>query len=177
MPNIGLRPTSRALFVALALAASPATAGPPGAPAAAAAIEQPFRDWRLACAAAACALRTEVRGADGSAVLTVSATSDRGGALELRTPLPLFLPDGLTVAVGDAPPRDVPWRTCDAAGCAAETPLDPALLDGLKRERSAEVSLTLVDGVRVRLPMSLAGFTAGWEALARASPPAAFSSP
>jgi invasion protein IalB len=176
MPNIGLRPTGRAVLVALALAASPASADPPGAPAVAAAIEQPFRDWRLACAAA-CALRTEVRGSDGSAVLTVSAAGDRGGTLELRTPLPLFLPDGLTVALGDAPPRDIAWRTCDAAGCAAETPLDPPLLDGLKRERSAEVSLTLVDGVRVRLPMSLAGFTAGWEALARASPPAAVSSP
>nr|MBA3326212.1 invasion associated locus B family protein [Paracoccaceae bacterium] len=78
---------------------------------------------------------------------------------------PLFLPDGLTLGLGDAPPRAVAWRTCDAAGCEALAPLENELLAALRRERAAEVTLTLVDGVRVRLPVSLMGFTAAWEAL------------
>jgi invasion protein IalB len=165
----------RALALAASLGAGGALADPPHARAAAEAADRTFRDWRLACADAGCAIRSAVHGADGSEVLSVAAT--RGGAdagLAFRTPLPLLLPDGLTLTLGDAPARVLPWRTCDAAGCSAESTLEPDLLAGLRRERTAEATLTLLDGVRVRLPVSLLGFSAAWEALesaAAVSPP------
>jgi invasion protein IalB len=47
-------------------------------------------------------------------------------------------------------------------------PLDPALLAALKRERSGSATFTLVDGVKVRLPFSLLGFSAALRAGERA---------
>ena len=135
-------------------AAAPASADPPGAWAH---RVEAFRDWRLDCRADPCELATSVRGADGSEVLRVAVT---GEALALTTPLPLFLPDGLALAVGADPARAVPWRTCGARGCEAALPLDPLLLAALRRERAGAATLTLVDGVKVRLPFSLLGFSA-----------------
>ena len=60
----------------------------------------------------------------------------------------------------------MPWRTCGAGGCEAVLPLDPPLLAALRRERAATATFTLVDGVKVRLPFSLLGFSAATRALA-----------
>lgn len=174
MDNIKLMQVGRALLVAAVLAAAPAAADPPHARAAAEAAARTFGDWRLACGPAACAIRSDLRSGDGSAILSLAASGVEGsGALALRTPMPLLLPEGLALGLGDAPARLLDWRTCNATGCVAEAPLDPDLLAGLKRERSAEVTLTLVDGVRVRLPASLVGFTAAWRALGAAPRPVA----
>jgi invasion protein IalB len=43
--------------------------------------------------------------------------------------------------------------------------MDAELLAGLRRERSLEATLTLEDGVRMRLPVSLIGFSAALRAL------------
>jgi invasion protein IalB len=134
----------------------PGAADPPGAwPA-----PETFRDWRLDCPAAACAAHTAVVGADGSEVLRLVLRPRPRPALAVTTPLPLFLPDGVTLVLGEAPPRQVPWRTCGAGGCEATLPLDPDLLDALKRERAGSLGFTLVDGVRVRIPVSLMGLSA-----------------
>ena len=126
-----------------------------------------FRDWRLDCGASGCAVRAGLRGGDGSHVLALEAAGvGEAAVLRLSTPLPLFLPDGLTLALGEAPLRAVEWRTCATAWCDAVAPLEADLLAGLKRERAAEVVLTLVDGVRIRLTISLLGFSAAWAALA-----------
>jgi invasion protein IalB len=147
------------LVVILALT-GPALADPPGAWAA---RVETFRDWRLDCRADPCQPATSVRGSDGSEVLRVAVV---GGTLAIVTPLPLFLPDGLALAAGDEAERAVPWRTCGAGGCEARLPLDPALRAAFERERAGAATFTLVDGVRVRLPFSLLGFSAATRAAA-----------
>ncbi len=166
MAKMQLTLLGRALAVALTLAASAAAADPPHARAAEA-DGKTFRDWRLDCGAAGCAVRTELRGGDGSLILTVMAEkSEDLGLLRLGTPLPLHLPDGAALALGDAPLRWIEWRTCGPmAWCEATVALDAHLLADLRRERSTEVVLTLVDGVRIRLTASLLGFSAAWGAL------------
>jgi len=160
MPNFPLTLIGRTALVTALLAAGAASADPPHA------RGREFRDWRIDCAVGPCAIRTSLRAADGSELVTVDVVGRGDGAgLALRTPLPLLLPDGATLVIGDDPPRALAWRTCGVAGCVAEAPLDPSLLAALKRERSATVMLTLEDGVRVRLPVSLLGFTAAREAL------------
>ena len=149
-------PSFQTLVAILALAL-PAAADPPGAWAE---RVRAFRDWRLDCRAAPCTLATSVRGADGSEVLGLAVTAGPAPALVLSTPLPLFLPDGLALLLGDEPERPVPWRTCGAGGCEATLPLDGPLLAALRRERSGSATFTLVDGVTVRLPFSLLGFSA-----------------
>ena len=119
-------------------------------------LQQIFADWQLVCHPGPCEVHTEVDGADGRAVLRLSADND---ILTVATDLPLFLPDGLALGIGDAPEREAPWRTCDAGGCAATLPLDPDLLAALRRERAGAATFTLVDGVPVRLTFSLMGFT------------------
>lgn len=160
MVDIRLAALGRSLLAA-ALLAGPAAADPPAVFGARKAAEVTFRDWRLACLGEACAIRASLSAADGTALLAVSADAR---ALGFATTLPLFLPDGIVLTLGDEAPRRVAWRTCGPAGCDAETPLDPGLLAALRRERAAEATLTLVDGVRIRLPVSLLGFTAGWKA-------------
>lgn len=150
-------------LVSILLLAVPAAADPPSA---LAGRVQHFRDWRLDCRADPCAALTSVRGADGSEVLRVSLAPGEVPVLALATPLPLFLPDGLALAVGDAAPVPVPWRTCTATGCEATLALDPALLAALRRAPGGSAAFTLVDGVTVRLPFSLRGFTAAEAAAA-----------
>jgi invasion protein IalB len=152
-------------LVLISLAAGPGSADPPGA------FVPPvrsFQDWRLDCHARHCTAETRVAGADGSTVLTLGVARD--GTVAVTTPLPLHLPAGLTLSLGDAPPRSVPWRTCDARGCEATLAPDPNLLAALRRQRAGAATFTLVDGVEVRLPLSLLGATAALRAQAAVSP-------
>jgi invasion protein IalB len=153
-------------LVAILALAAPAGGDPPGAWAD---RVQTFRDWRLDCRDGPCSATTAVTGADGSEVLRLAvAGPEPGRSLTIGTALPLFLPDGMTLAIGEEPDRAVAWRTCGPGGCDAVVPVDPALLAALKRERSGRATFTLVDGVKVRLPFSLLGFTAALEAGERA---------
>ena len=146
-----------AILALAPLLAAPLAADPPGAwPE----RVRPYRDWRVDCRADPCAVYTAIRGADASEVMRLALRAAPAPALVLSTPLPLFLPDGVGLAIGAEPERRVPWRTCGAAGCEAVLPLDPVLLAGLRRERGGSATFTLVDGVTVRLPLSLLGFSA-----------------
>ncbi len=156
-----------AILAAVLIGPVSARADPPHTRAAAPASERVFRDWRLACADT-CGVRTEVLGASGTPLIVLRATPER---FTLSTPLPLDLPDGVRLVLGpDAASLALAWRTCAPAGCEAEAPLDPDLLQALRRERAAEVTFTLEDGVTVRLTASLLGFTAAWQALDDLSP-------
>ena len=148
------------LLMILALA-FPASADPP---AAWSERMQVFRDWRLDCRADPCTRYVSVAGAGEAEVLRLALSAGAAPALTVSTPLPLFLPDGVVLAIGDEPERPVAWRTCGPAGCEATAPLDTGLLAALRRERGGSATLTLVDGVRVRLPFSLLGFSAALEA-------------
>ena len=175
MVDIRLTSLARRAGVALALAASSAAADPPHARATQTAMFTGLGDALRR--AARCSIRTAVRGADGTEVLRLEVVRD-AAALAFRTALPLHLPDGVTLAIGDPSHCEPsPWRTCDPTGCVAEAPLADDLRAALERERTIEVTLTLVDGVRVRLSVSLLGFTAASTALAAEAPAPGVSPP
>ncbi|CAN5676355.1 hypothetical protein BH23PSE1_BH23PSE1_13890 [soil metagenome] len=123
-----------------------------------------FEDWTLRCADG-CTLRTAVVSAGAPADLLEARLAAGRDHLVLATPLPLYLPDPLELGLGEAAPRALPWLTCGPDGCEVRVPLDAALLADLRRERQAAVAFTLLDGTRVRLEVSLMGFTAGERAL------------
>jgi invasion protein IalB len=104
-----------------------------------------------------------LRGADGSEILRLSLP--RGGAaLSVRTALPIFVADGVVLALGARPVRTAPWRTCGPDGCEAWFPLDPDLLEALRNERGGTVTFTVGNGTPVRLAVSLRGSAAALRA-------------
>ena len=119
-----------------------------------------FEDWQTTCAAKLCSATTRVRSQDGATLLAIEAPGAPADELILRTPLPLYLPDGRGFAVGGRLARDLAWVTCNPAGCEARMALDEDLRAALKAERGGSVEFTLLDGSRVRLPFSLMGFSA-----------------
>jgi invasion protein IalB len=146
------------------LAGAPAHADPPAAHAPAV---RAFHDWRLDCTAGLCAPGTTVAGRDGSEVLRVAVRD--GATLTITTRLPLYLPDGLLLAIDGMAERRLPWWTCGAAGCEARLSLDPELEAALRRERIGYATFTLLDGMSVRIGFSLIGYQAA--ARAAVSPP------
>lgn len=135
--------------------------------------EERFEDWRRVCVAEACRIEVSIASPDASAaeLLGLSVEAADREALVVRTPLPLHLPDGVMLTLGGGEPEEAPWRTCDAAGCDARLPLTGSLLRGLRGERGAAVAFTLVDGERVRIAVSLMGFSAALRSLDAASEP------
>lgn len=127
---------------------------------------EPFLDWQMACPEQACAISTRVAGADGSDVLRLRLAREPGRDLSVTTPLPLLLPDGLTLAIGPTLERQVPWRSCSAGGeCEARLPLDAETLAALRRERSGTATFTILENQPVRVGFSLMGFTGALRAL------------
>lgn len=159
----------RLVVIALLLAIpGNARADPPAARAAAEAAStgRGFAAWRLTCGAGGrdCTIGTEVRAADDTPVLGLLRPA-AGAVLRVTTPLPLFLPAGVTLTAGAAPPWSVAWRTCRDNSCTAEFDLTPELEAALRRERTATVALTLEEGLALRFPVSLLGYTAAGRAL------------
>lgn len=159
-------------FVATCLAAAwaaPAAADPPGHRGGTA--PERFLDWRMDCPEGACAISTRVLGAGGREVLRLGVSGAGERALVIATPLPLFLPDGVDLALGAGIKRQVPWRSCSASSgtCEARLPLDAETLAALRRERGGTVTLTLIEDQPVRIGFSLMGFTGALRALGPAA--------
>jgi invasion protein IalB len=82
----------------------------------------------------------------------------------LTVPLGVALPPGIGLSVDDGDMIRLPYERCVPSGCIAGFPLENDLLSQFRRGTRAEIRLH--DGVQgVGLPVSLMGFTAGFNAL------------
>jgi invasion protein IalB len=154
------KPLVKQTLVAILIAAAPALADPPHARV----PVRGFADWRLDCTGDACLPYTAVRGAGGAEVLRLTLLAGEPPLIEVSTPLALYLPDGLVLALGAEPPLPLVWRTCGPDGCAARLTVTPELAAALRRERAGAVTFTPADGVPVRIPFSLMGHMAALRA-------------
>jgi invasion protein IalB len=86
-------------------------------------------------------------------------------AAVLTLPLGISLPPGAGISVDGGDPVKIVIERCDTNGCIGALALDDALIAQLKRGREARI--TFHDGTRRRIavPVSLMGFTAGFESL------------
>jgi invasion protein IalB len=86
-------------------------------------------------------------------------------AAVVTLPLGISLPPGAAISVDGGDPVDIVIERCDSNGCIGALALDAGLIAALKRGREARISFH--DGARrrVAVPVSLLGFTAGFEAL------------
>lgn len=90
-------------------------------------------------------------------------SQDRPAAL-LTLPLGVALPPGVGFKIDDGKMIRLQFERCVPNGCIAGFPLDNDMLDKLKKGLKIEVRVS--DGQQVvTLPISLKGFTAGFNAL------------
>lgn len=128
------------------------------------------RDWTLHCDTDTCGISTAVKSETGETLFNISVFSSDPPQVVLATPLPLYLPDGLSVAVDPNYSVNLPWFTCTPVGCEIRRELDLALDAAFRAGSGGSVAFTVVDGVKVRLAFSLLGYTSASNALAAISP-------
>ncbi len=86
-------------------------------------------------------------------------------AAVITMPLGISLPPGASISVDGGAPRSIVIERCDSDGCVGAVTLSEQLVSDLKRGREARISFH--DGTRRRIavPVSLLGFTAGFNSL------------
>jgi invasion protein IalB len=86
-------------------------------------------------------------------------------AAVITMPLGISLPPGASIDVDGGTPREIVIERCDTNGCVGAVALNEQLVVELKRGREARISFH--DGTRRRIavPVSLLGFTAGFNSL------------
>lgn len=94
-----------------------------------------------------------------------SRTAARSFSMVFTLPLGIYLPAGIQVAVDEEASRTAVVQQCTVTGCRAVLPLDAETVRQMKEGRESMVSF--FDGGRrqISVPVSLMGFTAGFEAL------------
>jgi invasion protein IalB len=176
-------------------AADAAPAGAPAAPAEGAAagaapaangepqvgqyyVKETHQDWTTRCLRAdqgkdPCELYQLLEDGEGNSVAEMTLiplrnSEEIAAGATLVAPLETDLVQGLGFAVGTTEPRGYPFNFCAPVGCVSRMGFTQAELDGLKRGSNATVTLLPFGGDRenpVRLALSLAGFTAAFDAL------------
>jgi len=132
-------------------------------------------DWDLACIKIEadvdpCSLLQILKDDKGNAVAEVSLFRlEEGGqavaGATIIVPLETLLPAQVTISVDGAPGKRYNYSFCNQIGCVAQIGLTQADIDAFKKGDKATVSLVPApapDQVIV-LPMSLSGFTAGYD--------------
>ena len=86
-------------------------------------------------------------------------------AAVITMPLGISLPAGASISVDEGPPREIVIERCDASGCVGTVALNDRLITDLKHGRAARVSFHDGSRRRISVPLSLLGFTAGFNSL------------
>ena len=131
-------------------------------------------DWDMACIKSEaevdpCSLLQILKDENGNAVAEMSLFRLEAGGQAVAgatmiVPLETLLTARLTIAIDGGPGKQYQFAYCNPIGCFANIGLTQADVDALKRGSSATVSIVPApapDEV-IRLPMSLKGFTAGY---------------
>lgn len=141
-------------------------------------VKEAFNDWELRCVrvetgAEPCQLYQLLKDGQGTSVAEIGLFSlpDGGEAVAGATiivPLETLLTAGLRLGVDAAQPKVYPFTFCSQIGCVARVGFTAAEVDSFRKGNKA--LLTIVPAVApdqtVALDVSLAGFTAGFEAVA-----------
>ena len=86
-------------------------------------------------------------------------------AAVITMPLGISLPPGATVSVDGGTPEEIVIERCDANGCVGTVALSDQFIAALKRGREAHISFHDSSRRRIAVPISLLGFTAGFNTL------------
>jgi invasion protein IalB len=141
-------------------AAAPATPAPPAEP------------WTARCTAADrtqtpdCVMEQRIIVTQTRQLLTGVTIRQPAEAaapvMMIQTPLGLFLPAGLKLAVDGAPLATLPLQTCDTNGCFAGNAVSPELLTAMQRGTTMTVTFQNLQKKDINVPVSLVGFTTAY---------------
>ncbi len=147
------------------------------APASAADTEEPrvFRDWKLQCKQPEeayqkfCQLTQNIVLRENKQPLLHVALGyipeQRQPGIILTLPLGISLPPGIVLQVDDGEPQRMPIEHCVRGGCRVYLTVDQTLLAAFKAGIEAQVTFHDISRQPVGVPVSLRGFTAGFNAL------------
>ena len=132
-------------------------------------------DWQVRCeqpaggGAERCALMQSVvaetpKGV-GLSVIVLNSTTPGTRMLRVLVPLGVLLPGGLGLRIDDADVGVTGFARCLPNGCVAEVALDDTLLGKLKKGNKAVFVVFQTPDLAIGIPVSLAGFSKGFEAL------------
>lgn len=134
-----------------------------------------FNDWELRCetppgaAKEQCALLQSVAADDkpniNLVVITLKTADGKSRLLRVIAPLGVLLPNGLGLKIDQADIGRAGFVRCLPTGCVAEVIMDEKLLDQLKTGKTATFIIYQTPEEGVGIPLNLAGFGEGFEAL------------
>lgn len=138
-------------------------------------VRETIGDWQIRCDTPPgardeqCALVQSVTAEDRQNVgLTVVILKTADGAdhiMRVRAPLGVLLPAGLGLKVDDKDIGRAAFVRCVPEGCIAEIYLQEAELTSLRRGKTATFIIFQTPEEGIGIPVSLAGFTEGYEKL------------
>lgn len=141
-------------------------------------VASEYDDWDLRCVRTEsgrdpCQLYQLLKDDSGNAVAEFTlfpllpAQGDAIAGGSVVTPLETLLGPAVTMSVDGNEPRRYPFTFCAAIGCVARIGYTDAEIDRFKGGSVASVSIVpvLAPDRRIMLSVSLAGFTAGYDAL------------
>lgn len=132
-------------------------------------------DWELRCAEGGaqevCYLSQVLNNEEGDPLLRAVVRRIDGGRaqaiLTVQAPLGVVLPEGLAMSIDGSEPQAAPFLYCLPNGCYAQVAVAQEGLNRLRRGANANITVYSVQQPEtpVRTPLSLMGFTAGYDAL------------
>lgn len=87
--------------------------------------------------------------------------------LIVLAPLGILLPKGLTLQIDDTPAAQLPFVQCFPVGCRTVINLESDGLQKFKNGNTAKFTYYLPNGKPASIPVSLKGFTAGFDAVSK----------
>lgn len=174
MPNSFARPLSVVRMLAgLAFGAVVLSSG--GIALAQGEVKAVHGDWQMRCdtppgaASEQCALIQNVTAEDrenvGLSVIVLKTADKQAKILRVLAPLGVLLPSGLGLRVDDADIGRAGFVRCLPNGCIAEVILQDDLVGKLKGGKQATFIIFQTPEEGIGIPISLNGFSAGFDAL------------
>jgi invasion protein IalB len=136
-----------------------------------------FTDWVLRCVRTdtgndPCQLYQLLADEQGNSVAEISVFplpdgQEAEAGVTIITPLETLLTEQVVMRVDEAQPKRYPFTFCSAVGCVSRIGLLPEEVDSFRRGSRAQVRIVpaAAPDQQVILDVSLAGFTAGFQAL------------
>lgn len=134
-----------------------------------------FNDWELRCetppgaSKEQCALLQSVAADDkpniNLVVITLKTADGKSRLLRVIAPLGVLLPNGLGLKVDQTDIGRAGFVRCLPTGCVAEVIMDDKLVEQLKTGKTATFIIYQTPEEGVGIPLNLAGFGQGFDAL------------